>query len=196
MACCVSSCRLTEAWFFFTEMISESMIRLTMRMDHAIICLCINFISALQVQQSAKAFCWKGNQVRVLSDPVTVFREQNAIIHCMSAHMRRSVARWSVSQETCLLCTGWSFRVKFSIYIVRYGMPAMSISLSREPWARFMHRLNGRVKYLRRTVYCLYRTVFLRKWMVAGFPLDSRWIAGVFPQSLYHTRDLPVCFFI
>ena len=79
--------------------------RLTIFRNRAIFLAC-NEKLPYQVQ-----FIWKGNQVRCLSDPVTVYREwaSKSIAYPMSA--RRRSRRWSVSQETCLI---WEkcFRVK------------------------------------------------------------------------------------
>ena len=53
----------------------------------------------------------RGNQVRVLSDPVTVIREESPVGSIVPQGMRRRVDCWSVSQETCL-------------YVVRLKLPS------------------------------------------------------------------------
>lgn len=45
----------------------------------------------------------KGNQVRILSDPVTVFREYSLVVSIVLRYEKERDMRRSVSQETCLV---------------------------------------------------------------------------------------------
>lgn len=53
--------------------------------------ICINSIEAFQVHPQTRSVGERGNQVRVLSDPVTVFREGDPKVSIVPQGMRRRV---------------------------------------------------------------------------------------------------------
>lgn len=110
---------------------------------------------------------WRGNQVRTLSDPVTVSRERSVQIHCMSASIWEGTEkRWSPSQETCLDCIRLKLPSKVSIHTCLWDMECLRRNESftcREPWTGFMHCIKRQGESLRLPNVLLYHGIFLRK---------------------------------
>ena len=143
---------------------------------------------------------WKGNQVRILSDPVTVSREQPVRVHCMSASIWEGTALWwSPSQETCSDCIRLKLPSKVSIHTCLWDMECLISNeqfTCREPWTGFMHCIKRQGEFFGWRIFCYYHGTILRKQVLWYFRLQNtdspKRFARFFYTKSYNVTFLPI----